>query len=126
VVFSPQVRAMVSLVCPSCLWLVLAPKVLQLCTNHFVLVLCKSMLVIEACQFFLVPSRSSNTPFYPSIVLQAKERPRLLTLPLFFSLGLTFESLKELGARHQRCSRRRHSSTFSPLIVEYHFLNFKC
>ncbi len=29
----PQVRAMVSLVNPSCPWLVLAPKVLQLCTN---------------------------------------------------------------------------------------------
>ncbi len=37
----PQVRAMVSLVSPSCLWLILALKVLQLCTNHFVLVLCK-------------------------------------------------------------------------------------
>jgi hypothetical protein len=32
----PQVRAVVSLVCACCLWLVLAPKVLQLCTNHFV------------------------------------------------------------------------------------------
>ncbi len=32
----PQVRAVVSLVCPCCPWLVLAPKVLQLCTNHFV------------------------------------------------------------------------------------------
>jgi hypothetical protein len=31
-----QVRAVVSLVCPCCLWLVLAPKVFQLCTNHFV------------------------------------------------------------------------------------------
>jgi len=30
----PQVRAVVSLVCPCCLWLVLAPKVFQLCTNH--------------------------------------------------------------------------------------------
>jgi hypothetical protein len=39
----PQVRVVVSLVCPSCLWLVLAPKVLQLCTNHFVLGLCKSV-----------------------------------------------------------------------------------
>ncbi len=29
----PQVRAMVSLVCPSCPWFILAPKVLQLCTN---------------------------------------------------------------------------------------------
>jgi hypothetical protein len=34
----PQVRAVVSLVCPGCPWLVLAPKVLQLCTNHLVLV----------------------------------------------------------------------------------------
>ncbi len=38
-----QVRAVVSLVCPSCPWFVLTPKVLQLCTNHFVLVLCKSV-----------------------------------------------------------------------------------
>ncbi len=35
----PQVQAVVSLVCPSCPWFVRAPKVLQLCTNHFVLVL---------------------------------------------------------------------------------------
>jgi hypothetical protein len=39
----PQVRAVVSLVCPGCLWLVLTPKVLQLCINHFVLVLCRSV-----------------------------------------------------------------------------------
>ncbi len=37
----PQVRAVVSLVCPCCLWLVLAPKVFQLCTNHFVWVVCR-------------------------------------------------------------------------------------
>jgi hypothetical protein len=36
--------------------------------------LCRSVWVVEACQFFLVPSRSSNTPLYPSKVLQAKER----------------------------------------------------
>ncbi len=35
----PQVWAVVSLVSPNCPWLVLAPKVLQLCTNHLVLVL---------------------------------------------------------------------------------------
>jgi hypothetical protein len=34
----PQVRAMVNLVCLNYQWFVLAPKVLQLCTNHFVLV----------------------------------------------------------------------------------------
>jgi hypothetical protein len=50
----PQVRAVVSLVCPCCPWLVLAPKVLQLCTNHFVWVLCRPVWVSEACQLFLV------------------------------------------------------------------------
>ncbi len=69
----PQVQAVVSLVSLNCPWLVLAPKVLQLCTNHLVLVLCKFVWVIEACQFFLVPSRSSNTPLYPSKVLRVKE-----------------------------------------------------
>ncbi len=39
----PQVRAVMNLVCPNCPWLVLAPKVFQLCTKHFVLVLCRSM-----------------------------------------------------------------------------------
>jgi hypothetical protein len=95
----PQVWAMVSLVCPGCPWFVLAPKVLQLCTNHFVLVLCRSVWVSKACHFFLVPSRSSSTPFYPSIVLQARERASTPCSSAIFSLGLTFGSLKELGVR---------------------------
>jgi hypothetical protein len=33
----PQVQAVVSLVSSSCSWFVLAPKVLQLCSNHFLL-----------------------------------------------------------------------------------------
>ncbi len=37
----PQVQAMVNLMCSCCPWLVLIPKVLQLCTNHLVWVLCK-------------------------------------------------------------------------------------
>jgi hypothetical protein len=41
----PQVRAVVSLVCSCCPWLVLAPKVLQLCTNHFVWIVCRPMWV---------------------------------------------------------------------------------
>jgi hypothetical protein len=39
----PQVRAVVNFVCPSCPWLVLAPKVLKLCTNHPMLVFCRFM-----------------------------------------------------------------------------------
>ncbi len=39
----PQVWVVVSLVSLSCPWLVLAPKVFQLCTNHLVLVLCRSV-----------------------------------------------------------------------------------
>jgi hypothetical protein len=45
----PQVWAVVSLLSLSCPWLVLAPKVLWLCTNHFVLVLCRSVWVVDAC-----------------------------------------------------------------------------
>jgi hypothetical protein len=79
----PQVRAMVSLVCSCCPWLILAPKVLQLCTNHFVWVVCRPMWVNEACQLFLVPSRNSNTPLYPSKCCELRSVPRLLLLPLF-------------------------------------------
>jgi hypothetical protein len=90
----------VNLVCPGCPWLVLAPKVLQLCTNHLMLVLCKSMWVREACHFFLIPSQSSSTPLYPSIVLRAKEHAPTPYPSVVFNLGLTFESLKELRVRH--------------------------
>jgi len=81
----PQVRAMVSLVCPCCPWLVLAPRVLQLCTNHFVWVMCKPVWVNEACQLFLVPSQSSNTPLYPSKCCELRSVLRLLFLPLLFT-----------------------------------------
>jgi hypothetical protein len=92
----PQVWVVVSLVCPCCPWFILAPKVLQLCTNHLVLVLCRSMWVSEACQLFLVPSQSSSTPLYPSKVLWTRERALTLYSSAVFYLGLTFESLKEL------------------------------
>ncbi len=96
----PQVRAVVSLVSLSCPWFVLAPKMLKLCTNHFVLVLCRPMWISEACQFFLIPSRSSNMPLYPFKVLWAKECALILCSSDVLCLGLTFESLKELGVRH--------------------------
>ncbi len=86
----PQVQAVVSLVSPNCLWLVLAPKVLQLCTNHLVLVLCRFVWVVEACQFFLVPSQSSSTPLYPSKVLRARECAPTPCSSIVFCLGLTF------------------------------------
>jgi len=97
----PQVRAVVSLVSlvnPSCLWLILAPKMFQLCTNHLVLVLCKPMWASKNCQFFLVPSQSSSTPLYPSKVLWAREHAMTPCSSTIFCLGFTFESLKELGA----------------------------
>ncbi len=93
----PQVWAVVSLMCPSCPWFVLTPKVLQLCTKHFVLVLCRSVWVSEACHFFLVPSRSSSMPLHPFIMLRARE---CAPTPVVFNLGLTFESLEELGVCH--------------------------
>jgi hypothetical protein len=79
----PQVRVVVSLMCSCCPWFVLAPKVLQLCTNHFVWVVCRPVWVNEACQLFLVPSRSSNTPLYPSKCCELRSVLWLLLLPLF-------------------------------------------
>jgi hypothetical protein len=70
----PQVRAMVSRVSPSCMWFVLAPKVLQPCTNHLLLVLCTFVWVIETCQFFLFPFQSCSMPLYPSKVMRTRER----------------------------------------------------
>jgi hypothetical protein len=96
----PQVRVMVSLVSSNCPWFILTPKVLQLCTNHFVWVLCRPVWASKAFQFFLVPSRSSNMPLYPSKVLQTRERASTPCSSVLFCLGLTFESLKELGVIH--------------------------
>jgi hypothetical protein len=90
----------VSFVCPDCSWLVLAPKVLQLCIKHLVLALCRSSWVNKSCHFFLVPSQSSSTPFYPFIVLWTRERAPTPCPFVVFSLGLTFESRKELGVCH--------------------------
>ncbi len=70
------------------------------CTNHLVLVLCTPMWISEACQFFLVPSRSSSTPFYPSKVLRARKCAPTFYSFVVFCLGLTFESLKELGVHY--------------------------
>jgi hypothetical protein len=79
----PQVWAVVSLVCPYCPWFVVAPKVLQLCTNHFVWVVCRPVWVSIACHLFLVPSRSSNTTLYPSKCCELGSVSQLLLLPLF-------------------------------------------
>jgi hypothetical protein len=77
-----QVQAVVSLVCLCCPWFILAPRVLQLCTNHFVWVVCEPVWMSEACQLFLVPSWSSNTPLYPSKCCELGSVLQLLLLPL--------------------------------------------
>jgi hypothetical protein len=82
----PQVQAVVSLVNLSRPWLVLTPKVFQLCNNHLMLVLCRSVWVVEACQFFLVPPWNSSMPLYPSKVMWARERASTLYSFDVFSL----------------------------------------
>jgi hypothetical protein len=81
----PQVRAVVSLLCQCCSWLILAPKVLQLCASNLVWVVCRPVWVSEVCQLFLVPSRRSNTPLYPSKCCELGTVPWLLSLPLSFT-----------------------------------------
>ncbi len=78
-----QVRAVFNLVCPSCPWFVLTPRVPQLCINHLALVLCKSVWIIEACQFFLVPYWSLSTSLYPSKCYEPGRGPDLLFFHCF-------------------------------------------
>jgi hypothetical protein len=95
----PQVRAVVSLVCLCCPWFVLAPKVFQLCTNHFVWVLCRPVWMSKACHIFLVPSRSSNTPLYPSKCCELGSGSKFQLLPHCRILGPSSGSTRNLGAR---------------------------
>jgi hypothetical protein len=80
-----QVRAMVSLMCSCCPWPILAPRVLELFTNHFVWIVCRLVWVSEACQLFLIPSRHSNTPLYSSKCYELGSVPQLLPLSLCFT-----------------------------------------
>jgi hypothetical protein len=95
----PQVRAVVSLVFLCCPWLVLAPRVLQLCTNHFVWVVCRPMWMSEACQLFLVSSRSSNTPLYPSKCCELGSDSKFQLLPHCRIFGPLNGSTRNLGTR---------------------------
>jgi hypothetical protein len=78
-------------VCP---WLILAPKVFKFALTNLLFGLCRSMWVIEHLSFFLVPSRSSNTPFYPQSVASQGACTNSLFFCCFQFL-FTFESIKE-------------------------------
>jgi hypothetical protein len=82
----PQVPAVVSLVSPNLPWLVLALKVLQLCTNQLVFWFC--VVPCEWLKFlstFLVPSWSSSTPLYPQSAASQRTCHNLPTIPMFSS-----------------------------------------
>jgi len=79
----PQVRAVVSFVNPSYSWFVLASKVLQLCINHLYVGFVQVRMSNWCLSLFLVPSRSSSTPLYPSKWCEPESMPRLFVLPLF-------------------------------------------
>jgi hypothetical protein len=82
----PQVRAVVSLMSPSCPWLVLAPKVLQICLNHLVLVLVQVR--VSNWNLSILPSPKSHPralahPSTPPKCCEPRNMPRLFTLPMF-------------------------------------------
>jgi hypothetical protein len=114
----PQVRTMLNLVNPSCPWFVLAPKVLQLCTNHLMLVFNKFVWVIEACQFFLVPSRNSSTPLYPCKVLRARERA--LTLYSFVVFNLDSHLSPSRSWEHVTIATTTFAFIVGIVIVAFH------
>jgi hypothetical protein len=75
--------------------------------------------MIEACHFFLVPSQSSSMPLYPSKVLRTREHASTLYSSAIFSLGLTFESLKELGVCHILLAKVELEATYLCIFWSY-------
>jgi hypothetical protein len=67
-----------------CPWFILAPKMFPQGTNQFVVWFwCKFVWVSKGLSFFLVPSRMSNTPFYPRKCYEPRSVPQLRTFSLF-------------------------------------------
>jgi hypothetical protein len=88
-------------------WFVLAPKVLQQCTNQLVgWFYASSCEWIVCLSLFLVPSRSSNTPLYPRKCWEPESVPRTLNLSVIFYFKLPLESIKELGSMSIRFALR--------------------
>jgi hypothetical protein len=110
----------VSLVCPCCPWLVLTPRVLQLCTNHFVWVVCRPVWVTKACQLFLVPSRSSNTPLYPSMGCELGSVLRLLLVPLLSTWAHIWAPLRSWECVNVSVVNNIHSIQLTTRILELH------
>jgi len=79
-------------VCP---WLILAPKVFQLCIKHLVFGFVQVHVSSWCLSLFLVPSWSSSMPLYPQSVTS---QGTCLNSLLFhcFQFKFTFESIKEL------------------------------
>jgi hypothetical protein len=101
-------------------------KVLQLCTNHLVWVVCRPVWVSEACQLFLVPSRSSNTPLYPSKCCELGSVPWLFLLPLSFTWTHIWV-LQGIGSASQCVHFMPFSIYYSYISLHsYIDLQFKC
>jgi hypothetical protein len=122
----PQVWAVVSLVCPCCPWLILAPKVLQLCTNH----LCG--LCAGPCEWISLSIPPSPIPELqhaplPLQVLWARERlqvPTPFALPHTWNpqMGLqgTWECVIKVLFYHGSRSLPMHSFLFPWLVNSNH------
>ncbi len=97
---SPKVRAVVSLVCPCCPWLVPTPKGSRMSSNHFV------WFHAGPCEWVSLSILPNPIPELqpaplPLKGLWARERAPTPPYSAAFLLGLTFESFEELGVRQQ-------------------------
>jgi hypothetical protein len=79
----PQVRAMVNLVSMSLPWLVLAQKMLKLCTNQLVVWFVQVCVSNWCLSLFLVPILKLHHAPLPPKCYEPRNVPQLLALPLF-------------------------------------------
>jgi hypothetical protein len=84
-------------VCP---WLVLAPKVLQLCLNRLVFGFVQVHVSSWCLSLFLVPSRSSSMPLYPPKNVANQGACPTPCTSVVFTSNLYLSLSRNLGARH--------------------------
>jgi hypothetical protein len=99
----PQVWAVVSLMSPNLPMIRLSTKnVLVMYSSTCYLVLCRYVWVIDCFSFFLVPSRSSDTPFYPQ---KCYKLGSVSPIPYSFIVFTSYSYLnlsRSLGVRHNQ------------------------
>ncbi len=131
---SPKSGAVVNLLNPSCPWLVLAPKVFQLCIHHLMFGFVQTRVSSWCLSLFLVSSKAPTPPPPQSVASQGTCLDSLFFH--YFQFKLTFESIKEFRSVSLTIAPPPHKNDFfgqhiiinmildQHIVINFHEKNF--